>query len=471
LGIRETTKSLRKLSDRAKKNPLVYFCPTPPQEAWLKDDSPIKLLLGGNQCGKTLAQCVEMIHRCLGTHTYLKTDPPPIKAYLITHSHQQSITIQEKLFSMIPKEALHPSCEFIPGRGFRGIHPICRFSNGSIIYIKTANQGLGLASFTASYVGIDEPVSQEVWNEIAARTLRGGAGGKTGTIGVTMTPVGQDVRYLERLVEEGVVSCTRAPLTVEATTPKWCKPIITQEQIDRITETYLPIDRDARISGSFSVGIPEGRVFDCFEDTMITTIPPPAGNYHFCVGIDHGSQPNSQVAIIAAVNLDNPQEPWIYVLDEYIAGASPPEAHARAILHKLSKLGLEPGQCIWTGDNVHYGNSSGSGKMSNSLLMRSFEKILRTPQLPFRIRTIKKPRYSVYYGSAILHSVMARKQFFIHPQCKRTIISLQRWTMKRSQSERSKDQFGHCVDGLRYCAIPVIEKARFQSPKHNLRLY
>ena len=171
------------------------------------------------------------------------------------------------------------------------------------------------------------------------------------------------------------------------------------------------------------------------------------------------------------MNLDNPQEPWIYVLDEYIAGASPPEAHARAILHKLSKLGLEPGQCIWTGDNVHYGNSSGSGKMSNSLLMRSFEKILRTPQLPFRIRTIKKPRYSVYYGSAILHSVMARKQFFIHPQCKRTIISLQRWTMKRSQSERSKDQFGHCVDSLRYCAIPVIEQARFQSPKHNLRLY
>ena len=109
-----------------------------------------------------------------------------------------------------------------------------------MIHIKTANQGLGLASATVGYVAIDEPVSQDVWGELAARVLRGGAGGTTGTIGITMTPVGQDVSYLKQLVDEGRVTCHRAPLTVEKTTPKYCKPIISQSQIDAISQTYLP---------------------------------------------------------------------------------------------------------------------------------------------------------------------------------------------------------------------------------------
>jgi hypothetical protein len=464
-------KNMAKLKSRSHTNPLAYYRPTPPQLAWMRDPSPIKLLLGGNQVGKTTAACAELIHRCLGTHPYLQTDPPPIQAFLITHSHQQSITIQEKLYNMVPKNELHPDCEFVPGRGFRGIHPVIRFANGSLIMVKTANQGLGLASSTISYVAIDEPVSQEVWGELAARVLRGGAGGKTGTIGITMTPVGQDVTYLQKLVEDGTVICHQAPLTVDATTPQGLKPIISQTQIDRIAQTYLPIDREARLNGSWAVGIPEGRVFDCFEDTMISSLPAPPGDYKFTIGIDHGSQPNAQVAILAAVNVQDPNDPKVYVLDEYINGGAPPEAHARAILEMLARNSIQPGQCIWHGDNVHHGGTNG-GKMSNSLLMRAFEKILNYPSnnLPFRIRTIKKARYSVYYGAALIHSTMARRSFFIHPTCKRSIISLQRWTMKKNQSLRSRDEYGHAVDALRYCLLPVID-IKTTTPTHNLRLY
>jgi hypothetical protein len=461
---------MRRLRERAVRNPLAYFCPTPPQEAFLRDTSKIKLLLGGNQVGKTYAQTAELLYRCLGNHPYLKTDQPPIQAFLITHSHQQSVTIQEKLYTMCPKDALHPDCEFVQGRGFRGINPVVRFNNGSLIMIKTANQGLGLASATVSYVGIDEPVSADVWGELSARVLRGGAGGTTGTIGITMTPVGQDVSYLQKLVEDGVVSCTKAALGVVETTPKFCKAIITQEQVDRISQAYLPMDRNARLNGDWNIGIPEGRVFDCFSDDMISSFPPPPGNYHFALGIDHGSQPNTQVAILTAIDMTDPKTPWVYVMDEYISGASPPEAHARAILEMLSRNNVQYANCRWTGDNVHFGGQNG-GKMSNSLLMRSFESILRMPQLPFRIRTIKKPRYSVYYGSAMIHSIMARKQFYIHPNCKKTILSLQRWTMKKNQSDRSRDEYGHCVDALRYGVTPVIESFRFNAPAQKLRLY
>jgi hypothetical protein len=472
MHIKTIAKNMRKLKSRTDKNPLVYFCPTPPQLAFLKDDSKIKLLLGGNQVGKTASQVVELLHRCLGTHPYLETDPPPITAFLITHSHMQSVTIQEKLFEMAPKNELHPDCEFVPGKGFRGIHPVVRFANGSIIQIKTANQGLGLASATVSYVGIDEPVDQYAWGELVARTLRGGAGGKTGVIGITMTPVGQDVEYLRKLVEAGQVSCHKAPLTVEQTTPMYCDPILTQTQIDRITSNYLPIDREARINGDWNVGIPEGRIFDCFTEDMITTDPAPMGNYEFAIGIDHGSTPNSQVAILAAIEMTDPNLPTVYILDEYISGQAPPEAHARAIITMCRRNNIEPGNCKWTGDNIHYGSSGNTGKMSNSLLMRAFENVLHFPNgnLPWRIRTIRKPRHSVYYGSAMIHSVMARKQFFISPNCERLILSIQRWTMKKNQSARSKDEWGHAIDAMRYCLTPILSR-KITTPAHRIRMY
>ena len=472
MTIRDMAKGLRRLRERSVRDPLAYYMPTPPQEAFHRDPARIKLLLGGNQVGKTVAAVTELLWRCLGTHPDLETPDPPITAFLITHSHMQSVTIQDKLYEMCPKESLHPDCEFVPGKGFRGIHPIVRFSNGSLIQIKTANQGLGLASATVSYVAIDEPVDQYAWGELAARVLRGGSGGGTGTIGITMTPVGQDVEYLRILVEAGHVSCHRAPLTVEATTPMGCDPIISQEQIDRISATYLPIDREARLNGDWNVGIPEGRIFDCFEESMISSQPAPRGNYQFAIGIDHGSQPNAQVALLAAVEMTDPMQPVIHLLDEYVSGGAPPERHAMAILEMIRRNSLEPGQLRWTGDNDHPGGRSGAGKMSNSMLMRAFERVLDYPagNLPWRISTIRKPRYSVYYGSAMIHSCMARRQFWISPNCRRTILSIQRWTMKRNQSARSKDQWGHCIDALRYTVVPTID-VRHVTPAHRIRMY
>ena len=209
---------------------------------------------------------------------------------------------------------------------------------------------------------------------MAARVLRGGAGGKTGTIGITMTPVGQNVEYLRKLVENGTVTCHNAPLTVEATTPMHCAPIVTQAAVDQVAQTYLPIDRAARLNGDWAVGIPEGRVFDQFDDNMISSLPaPPGGQYQFGIGVDHGSQPNAQVAILAAVDMADPDKPIIYVLDEYVSGAATPEAHARAIIEMCTRNHIEPGACRWTGDNIHHG-SGGAGKMSNSLLTRALEK-------------------------------------------------------------------------------------------------
>lgn len=448
------------LRKRAENDPLRYFSPTPPQRAYLADKAPIKALIGGNQVGKTLATCALLLYHCLGRHPHYKTDPPPIEAWLITHSHEQSRTIQQKLYDMIPKEELDPSCEFVRGKGFRGLAPLCKFRNGSLIRIKTAGQGLGLASATANLVCIDEPVDQSTFNELVARTSRGGAGGKRGTVAISLTPVGGvDVTYIKEMIQRGLISCHRAPLTVEATTPIGLPKgfLLSQEQIDKITEAYLPYDREARINGSFDVA-PIGVVFENFEQEMISSQSVPrGGDYRFCIGIDHGSNPGSQVAVLSCVDMRDQQNPRIFVLGEYTSGQAPPEYHAQAILEMLKKYGVDPNLALWTGDGEHRGRDQ--YRMSNIMLMRAFESILGYPPrgLPFTVRRARKGRHSVYFGASILHAIMSRKHFWIRPECEQTIKSIQRWTMKRTQSARSRDADQHAIDALRYGLLPILD--------------
>ena len=463
-------KRVNTLQKRSFQDPLSYFIPPPPQQKWINDSSHIKLLLGGNQTGKTAAACFLLLAHCLDRHPVLKTDPPPIEAWLITHSHEQSRTIQQKLYDLIPKSQLHPTCEFVRGKGFRGMAPVVRFKNGSIIRIKTANQGLGLASATANLIVIDEPVPMDVFNECLARTLRGGKNGGRGTMAISMTPVGSvDVSYIEEMVENNKISVTRARLTVKDTTPVGLRPLMTEEQIKGITDSFLPIDREARINGSFHV-VPEGIIFTHFDDNMISSLPPDAGgNYEFSIGIDHGSTPNSQCAVLCAIDTKDVNKPRVFVLDEYIAGEAPPEAHVRGILAMLERHEIPPNRCKWTGDSEHHG--SRGFKMSNLTLMRAFEQVLRLPHktLPFRIRTAVKRRHSVYFSASMIHSIMARNDFFVRPECKRLILSIKNWTMKRDSSMRSRDKFGHAVDAMRYAVMPIVDK-RYIPQQSSIRI-
>jgi hypothetical protein len=452
------------LKHKANEDPYIYFRPTPPQKAWIESPAKVKALIGGNQVGKTAAACYLLIAHCLNRHPTIKTDPAPIEAWLITHSHEQSRTIQQKLFDMIPKYELHPSCEFIRGKGFRGLAPLVRFQNNSIIRIKTAAQGIGLESASVSLVVIDEPVNSTVFNTCIARTLRGGAGGKQGTVAISMTPVGNvDVTYMKDMIEQGKIACFKAPLTVESTTPIGCKPLLTQEQIDDVTSKYLPVDREQRITGSFDVA-PIGVVFDNFDpDTMIFdgNIPQRADRYKLCIGIDHGSTPNSQVVILSCIVYNAGQQPFIYVLDEYVSGQAPPETHVTNIIQMCKRNRITPEQVeSWTGDGTHHAKRSRDGfRMSNILLMRAFEHQLKYPPrgLPFTIRRPIKWRHSVYFTASLIHANMSRKQFFIHRRCTHTIKSLKNWTMQRTQSARSTDTHGHAIDALRYCVTSSLD--------------
>jgi len=461
--LRRLASNVDRLRQRAELDPLRWVRWTPPQDAFLRDPAPVKLMRGANQVGKTWAQCAEVIYRCTGTHPYLQTHKPPIEAWIICHSWEQSVAVQTKFWELVPKEELHPDIVFRPGRGFTGTVPIVRFANGSLVRFKTTNQGsLGLASATIHYVGIDEPPPPEIWGELQARVFR-----NRGVIGMTLTPVGAPVAWLKKLVDEGRISDHPAPLTIANMTPAGLRPMATEEEIQTIRESYLPIDRAQRADGAWE-GSTSGRVFEAFDEDCISdeALPPlkDGRTYKVGIGIDHGADAGSQVALLVSVDLSEDSRPKVWVLDEYTAGSAPADFHVKAIVRMLARNGMQVEHVDkWVGDRRYGGKRSG-GRMSNAQLMKAFNHVLDYPtgHLPFKIRTAWKPRWSVYWGSNILHGIMQRHNFTVHPRCGQLIRSLKHWTFR-------DDEFKHAIDALRYGVVSITHE-RIRSPVR-VRMY
>jgi hypothetical protein len=185
--------------------------------------------------------------------------------------------------------------------------------------------------------------------------------------------------------------------------------------------------------------------------------------YKIGIGIDHGADVGSQVAVLVAVDKSDGASK-IFVLDEYIAGAASPETHARGMIKMLQRNGMSHNHVDkWVGDRAYGGKRSG-GKMSNHRLMQGFSTVLgMKPGRPaFRIRTAHKPRWSVYYGSNVLHECMERDNFQIRSRCKQTIRSLKHWQFK-------DDEHKHAIDALRYGGVSLISP-KFKAPIH-IKLY
>jgi len=467
LHLQRIAKQTALLQQDAEDDPLKYWRPTPVQERVLRDESRLVLLRGGNQIGKSATGAFDCICHLLGRHPYKSVPPAPIEAWIICHSWEQSRTIMGKFHELVPKSELHPDVEYVPGKGYRGTGaPIIRFKNNSLVRFKTTNQGtLGIASGTVDYIWVDEPPPPVIFGELRARITR-----TNGKMLFTMTPIGAPVDYLKQMVKDKIISEHVGIMSVENTTPKGCKPMMTQKEIEELKMSYLPLDRDARINGDWEGGIPEGRVFEQFTDDLISDLTPdPDRNYVWSIGIDHGHDIASQVAILTAVDVTDTDKEIVYVVDEYVASGASADVHAKGIIAMIKRNGLDIASIQrWTGDRSHGGSRNNGGKMSNAMLTASFAHVLGYPkgQLPFRIRTAYKPKYSVYYGSQTIHQLMCAHRFQIFPQCDRTIKSLKYWAMKKSGGMDTISEWKHCIDALRYAIMGIISE-QYNAPKQS----
>ena len=129
MNLAALAKASRSLSHQLDRNRLEMWRPTPPQQAWLENRSRIRLFRGGNQIGKTVAAAADIHWLCTGTHPYRPTRPPPVEVFMVCHSWSQSQIIMQKMHELAPLDLLHPSTEYVPGRGYRGKNPQLHYRN------------------------------------------------------------------------------------------------------------------------------------------------------------------------------------------------------------------------------------------------------------------------------------------------------------------------------------------------------
>lgn len=479
--LKDATNAISTLAISNERNPLLYFRPTPIQKSVLQDRSRSILLRGGNQLGKTLVGCFETHCRAIGWHPYKKVSKKPQRIWIIVHSWEQSRAIQQKFWEMAPKELLHKDTLYNEGSGFVGKYPTIKYKSGSVVMFKTTNQTKGdktiaLESDTVDFIWVDEPPPPNVYNALNARTTR-----TRGSILYTLTPVGNPVEHLKDMVEKGLISEHVGEMTVENNIPDGCRlPLMVQKELDDLEESYLPFDRNARMRGDWSAGLPEEPIFAAFKEKHLKdAVPDPVyfddegrkriRKYIFVIAFDHGHEIDSQCGLLLAIDITKPSEPIVYVADEYVSGGESSDVHAQCVLDMIKRNGLTIEKIdLWIGDRAHNGKTKGTefkrggseGKMSNKILMASFAHVLgySRGRLPFYIHTAFKPNFSLYYTVKSLHNLIRKDRFFVLKRCERVKESFLRWETNSRGDLDPRSEWKHCIDAVRYGIMPVLSE-------------
>lgn len=471
----DIAQAVQLFAERVDRSPLEHIRWLPAQHRFLSSTAPRKLFRAGNQAqGKTTAGLGALVHRCLGTHPFLNTKPPPINCIAITASWSQGLAIQQKLFDLLPADVLHPDTEFDPVRGFRGRNPATRFRNGSVIRWKTTQQGaLQLAGSSVDVALFDEPpTSPRIYSEVNKRLLRAGTGG---ALLLAMTPVNAPVDWIRELCEQGQIADIHSPLTPEAMIPVGhTEPLRLEDGtpcddrwIEQVRAESLPYEVPVTVDGEWQFSTADA-VFSKFNpDHHVSTLGP-VGPAKICIGVDFGSKIGKQVAILCAVQTKARGDERVWVLDESVGGSETSiREDARDILAMLKRQGLQ-----WRDVDHAFGDrlyiSGKADRKSNSDLMREVARELgiSKDRLKPKIRTVKRgrgrSRGSVATGARYLHQLMISDRFRVHPRCENLLKSLMNWCW----TEEEKDK----IDALRYCLNSYVFGSGWTAPKPMIRI-
>lgn len=437
-----------------------------PQDAFLRCQSRFKLLRAGNQVGKSFAGLAECIFIALGRHPYRPPRQGPQKIWLVCAGKSQSIAIQSKLWSLVPKAEVDPRQRFDEATGFGGHHPCLRFKNGSVIWVKTTSQGaLHLSGSSLDHVLFDEPPArQSVYTEIVKRVTA-----TAGTVSLTLTPLNAPVDYLRELCEAGAIEDLHFELTeanlrhVRSGRQRTLKDgtVCNKEWIDKEIANTIPSEIPVRLHGAWETAI-EGVVFDTFDPAKHVTDAMPSGDLLFLLGLDHAenqAKAKQACVLVGAEIVPGQAHPRLWVIGEWkpkAPGSTPPEVDAAAILAMLDGLGVKWGKNL----DYAYGDkpvgktisSKGNWQIEGAICERLN---VRRDRLHPRIRDAKRGvgrgAGSVRRGVDYLKNQMLRGNFVVHEDCVNVIEALQKWDGRVDSPHKD------VLDALRYAIVPAEE--------------
>ncbi len=487
--------ALRASSTSATTTPRAWIRWLPVQDRYRRSRAQRRLLRAGNQSvGKSTCLLADVLDHAEGVHPFRECSRPG-EYWIICASWPLSLVAQTKLWNLCDQTRLAPGTKFTKKRGFRGVHPgvEVRHESGaySLILFKTTNQDtLDLSSATLLGAAFDEvPKNPEVYSEVCKRVQA-----TDGWVSIGMTPIGAPVGWVVEEVAAGRLEDIHTRLTPEAMIPIGARHplrLLTGTPCDaawiRSVEERTPEhEREVRVHGGWEIRS-SGRYFSNFISEgagshVHTRLP--VGRTTVCLGIDHGTLPGSQVALLVLVTppVGADDQPRVYVLDMYAddTGNATPRDDAIGILAMLERHGM-----TWAsvdhafGDRVHMPGTG--GQKSNRDLQAQIAKRLKIQPADLRpqMRTVKRGQGrgsgSLAVGSRWLYHVISGGRFGVHPACRR---SGPQGTASRACLVRSLDNYDiavddehkHAIDALRYALDAFIFGGWRRGPTQRVRI-
>ena len=445
------------LLDEAAVHPLDQVRWTPPQLALLANLEEYVQLRTGNQFGKTWAGCGEVIYRCLGRHPHKEVRAGPIEAWIICKSWSQSIAIQKKLWTLLPKDEVVPETAFTDKNGFAGVQKAVVFRNGSVIRIKTIGQDtLDLESATIHYVWIDEPLGDEgTFSALQMRLRRTG-----GHICITQTPATTgNLTWLRELCEAGRIKDLHFRMEPANFIPQGStEPLKTEKGvpmdaawIELEIAKVLPWQRGVRCHGEWEYAA-TGQALEAFNRSRHVRDLRGADAdllpklVELSLGLDYGEDALRTCGVQVYYDLSGPH-PRIYVMGEYAPEqATTTDMDVDGILEMLAENGDR-----WRDLNHAWADKRYEGRTTEKnarLFMDAVAKRLNlVGEVRPALRVAKKGLRRDHFWPSVrwLHEAMIRPDhFYVDASCTWLIEALEKW------DGTEKSIYKDIVDGLRY---------------------
>jgi phage terminase large subunit-like protein len=314
-------------------DPNIYsYVPHTMQEKFHKDESPIRLVVGGNRAGKTHMGVAEDIWWATDTHPYLTTPKPPVKIRVV------GVDFNALQQIIIPKFKTLTPISQLKGNSWASAYDVqrkvLRFANGSFIEFMSQEQKLESFAGTSRHaVHYDEECPKDIFEECQMRLLD-----TDGCSWMTLTPVKGITWLYDDLYLPAVEGRLEGVGIIKGSTSS--NPHLNKGAIERLMGGLDHDTRMIREEGEFVAA--SGLVYKAFSPQMHVIEPINLQRLNtrakIYMGLDHGY--NAPTAIVWVAIFPNGKA---VVINERYVSECVVEEHAKEILafEKRNKLEIE----------------------------------------------------------------------------------------------------------------------------------
>jgi phage terminase large subunit-like protein len=303
------------------------YKPHPKQTDFHAMDKRMRLYIGGNRSGKTVAGIVEDIWWLTKRHPYRTFGPRPIAGRIVSVDFHNGLNliIIPLLKQWIPKSELR-------GGSWTSAYDtqmrVLNFDNGSTVELMSYEQDLDkFAGTSRDFVHYDEEPLEDIYTECQMRLID-----RKGSSWITMTPVEGMTWIFDDIYEKATIEDHPRIGVVEVGTEE--NPYLDQSEVTAAMDLLSDDEKDARAHGKFvQMG---GLVYKKF-DRNIHVIPAmdplllKGPEFKHYMSLDHGFN-NPTSVHWHAVDRDNS----VITFDEHYEREQIVEYHA-AVIHDRNK--------------------------------------------------------------------------------------------------------------------------------------